>query len=65
MSITTDPNLWAICALVFLLGLLIGEEGELGIDFEDDIVDAACIAHEGKLRGERTAGAKPAEGEAG
>ena len=24
MSITTDPNLWAICALVFLLGLLIG-----------------------------------------
>ncbi len=24
MSITTDPNLWAICILVFLLGLLIG-----------------------------------------
>ena len=24
MSITTDPNLWVICALVFLLGLLIG-----------------------------------------
>jgi uncharacterized membrane-anchored protein YhcB (DUF1043 family) len=24
MSITTDPNLWMICALVFLLGLLIG-----------------------------------------
>jgi len=24
MSITTDPNLWAICGLVFLLGLLIG-----------------------------------------
>jgi hypothetical protein len=24
MNITTDPNLWAICALVFLLGLLIG-----------------------------------------
>ena len=23
-NITTDPNLWAICALVFLLGLLIG-----------------------------------------
>ena len=22
MSITSDPNLWAICALVFLLGLL-------------------------------------------
>jgi hypothetical protein len=24
MNITTDPNLWAICLLVFLLGLLIG-----------------------------------------
>ena len=24
MSITTDPNLWVICALVFLLGLLVG-----------------------------------------
>ena len=23
-NITTDPNLWAICLLVFLLGLLIG-----------------------------------------
>ena len=24
MNITSDPNLWAICALVFLLGLLVG-----------------------------------------
>ena len=24
MNITSDPNLWAICALVFLLGFLIG-----------------------------------------
>jgi hypothetical protein len=23
-NITTDPNLWAICILVFLLGLLVG-----------------------------------------
>jgi len=38
-----------------LLGLLVGEEGALRIDFEDDIVDAACIAHEGEIRGERTA----------
>ena len=38
-----------------LLGLLVGEEGQLKIDFEDDIVDAACIAHEGQIRGERTA----------
>ena len=38
-----------------LLGLLVDEEGQLKIDFEDDIVDAACIAHEGEIRGERTA----------
>lgn len=24
MNITSDPNLWAICVLVFLLGLLVG-----------------------------------------
>jgi hypothetical protein len=24
MNITSDPNLWAICILVFVLGLLIG-----------------------------------------
>jgi NAD/NADP transhydrogenase alpha subunit len=35
--------------------LLVDEEGQLKIDFEDDIVDAACIAHEGQIRGERTA----------
>jgi NAD(P) transhydrogenase subunit alpha len=38
-----------------LLGLLVDEEGQLKIDFGDDIVDAACIAHEGQIRGERTA----------
>jgi NAD(P) transhydrogenase subunit alpha len=38
-----------------LLGLLVDEEGQLKIDLEDDIVDAACIAHEGQIRGERTA----------
>ncbi len=38
-----------------LLGLMVTEEGELKIDFEDDIIDGACIAHEGELRGERTA----------
>ncbi len=24
MNITSDPNLWVICALVFVLGLLVG-----------------------------------------
>jgi NAD(P) transhydrogenase subunit alpha len=38
-----------------LVGLLVDEEGQLKIDFEDDIVDAACIAHQGEIRGERTA----------
>jgi NAD(P) transhydrogenase subunit alpha len=38
-----------------ILGLMVSEEGTLNVDFEDDIIDAACIAHEGEIRGERTA----------
>ncbi|MBK5111363.1 MAG: Re/Si-specific NAD(P)(+) transhydrogenase subunit alpha [Thermoleophilia bacterium] len=38
-----------------LLGLMITDEGKFELDFEDDIIDAACVAHEGEIRGERTA----------
>jgi NAD(P) transhydrogenase subunit alpha len=38
-----------------LLGLLIGEDGALAVNFDDEIIDAACIAHGGEIRGERTA----------
>jgi len=38
-----------------LLGLLVSEEGQLAIDFEDDIVAAACITHGGEVRNERAA----------
>jgi NAD(P) transhydrogenase subunit alpha len=38
-----------------LLSLMITDEGALEMNFEDDIIDAACIAHEGEIRGERTA----------
>jgi len=38
-----------------LLGLLVGEDGSLAVDFEDDIVDAACIVHGGEIRNERAA----------
>ncbi len=38
-----------------LLGLLVSEEGELTIDFEDEIVAGACITHEGEIRSERAA----------
>ena len=33
-----------------LLGLLVGEEGKLKLDFEDDIIAAACITHDGEIR---------------
>ena len=33
-----------------LLGLLITEEGELKLDFEDEIIAGACITHEGEIR---------------
>jgi NAD(P) transhydrogenase subunit alpha len=39
-----------------LLGLIIGEGGELNLDFEDDIVAAACITHGGAIKNERAAG---------
>ena len=38
-----------------LLGLLITEEGELKVDFEDDILAAACITQGGEIRNERAA----------
>src|SRR5262249_9025050 len=38
-----------------LLGLIVSEEGELNLDFEDDIVAAACITHGGEIRNERAA----------
>ncbi len=38
-----------------LLGLLIGEEGQLNLNFDDEVIAGACITHEGEIRGERTA----------
>jgi NAD(P) transhydrogenase subunit alpha len=36
-----------------LLGLLVTEEGELKLDFDDEVVAGACITHEGEIRSER------------
>ena len=36
-----------------LLGLLIDEEGNLKLDFDDEIVAGACITHDGEIRNER------------
>jgi NAD(P) transhydrogenase subunit alpha len=36
-----------------LLGLLVDEEGNLKIDFDDEIIAGACITHEGEIRNER------------
>jgi NAD(P) transhydrogenase subunit alpha len=38
-----------------LLGLLISEEGKVEVDFEDDILAAACITEGGAIRNERAA----------
>jgi H+-translocating NAD(P) transhydrogenase subunit alpha len=38
-----------------LLGLLVGEEGEVKVDFEDDIIAAACITQGGEIKNERAA----------
>jgi NAD(P) transhydrogenase subunit alpha len=36
-----------------LLRLMVDEEGNLKIDFEDEIIAGACITHEGEIRNER------------
>jgi NAD(P) transhydrogenase subunit alpha len=36
-----------------LLGLLIDDEGNLELDFDDEIVAGACITHGGEIRNER------------
>ncbi len=38
-----------------LLGLMVSEEGALNVDFEDDIIAAACIATGGEIKNERAA----------
>ncbi len=38
-----------------LLGLILTDDGKVEVDFGDDILDAACIADKGSIRGERTA----------
>ena len=38
-----------------LLGLMITEEGALNLDFEDDIIAAACITQGGEIKNERAA----------
>jgi H+-translocating NAD(P) transhydrogenase subunit alpha len=38
-----------------LLGLMVSEEGELAIDWEDDILAAAVITDSGQVKNERAA----------
>ncbi len=36
-----------------LIGLLVDEEGNLNLDFENEIVAGACITHQGEIRNDR------------
>ena len=35
------------------LGLILSEESSLSLDFDDEIVAAACLTHGGEIRNER------------
>ena len=48
-----------------LLDLLVDEEGNLSLNFDDEIVAGACITHEGEIKNERAAGAPPSGPEEG
>ena len=39
-----------------LLGLLIDEEGNLNLNFDDEVVAGACLTHGGEIKNERAAG---------
>jgi len=36
-----------------LVKLLVNDEGELNLDFDDEIVAGACLTHEGEIKNER------------
>jgi NAD(P) transhydrogenase subunit alpha len=36
-----------------LLKLLVSDEGQLNLDFDDEIVAGACLTHEGEIKNER------------
>ena len=38
-----------------LLGLMVTEEGELNLNFDDEVIAGACITHDGEIRNERAA----------
>ena len=44
-----------------LLDLLVDDEGNLSLDFQDEVVAGACITEGGEIKNERAAGAAPAE----
>lgn len=35
------------------LGLILGEDGELNLNFDDEVVAGACLTHDGEVRNER------------
>jgi NAD(P) transhydrogenase subunit alpha len=35
------------------IGLIVGENGELNLDFDDEVVAGACLTHEGEIKNER------------
>jgi NAD(P) transhydrogenase subunit alpha len=46
-----------------MLGVLIGDDGKLELDFEDEIVAGACITHEGEIKNDRAREAAQRSGE--
>ena len=52
-DMATDASMLYAKNVENLLGLLVDEEGNLKLDFEDEVVAGACITHEGEIRNER------------
>jgi NAD(P) transhydrogenase subunit alpha len=46
--------------IINFLQLIIDKDGNLNLNFDDDLVKGTCIVHEGKIINEKVAGEKPA-----
>ena len=44
-----EPDDWKTFNIQSLLGLMVSDEGELSLDFDDEVIAGACITRDGQI----------------
>jgi NAD(P) transhydrogenase subunit alpha len=52
-TVSTNASQTYAKNLQMLINLLVTKDGSLNLDFTDDIIDSACVTHDGTIRNER------------